>query len=165
MLILLSEAKEPAFLQKLRGQYGNTNGRLERPVARPRKLKDGKDDDDDEPVYVDEESNEVISKEDYQALVGGSVSQKEDEVTSKDQSTVKVEDNDKAHPMTDTTITKQRNLTEVGGQRKRKQAKIVGEDKPDIEQKKLEAEETQPKAPTPRKVQKAKKIKLSFDEE
>ncbi|KAJ5122521.1 hypothetical protein N7526_009458 [Penicillium atrosanguineum] len=34
---------------------------------RPRKAKNP-DDDDDAPVYVDEESNEVISKEDYQAL-------------------------------------------------------------------------------------------------
>lgn len=156
------EAKEPAFLQKLRGQYGNTNGRLERPVARPRKLKDDKDDNDDEPVYVDEESKEVLSKEEYQALVGDSVSQKEDQGTSKDLSAAE----DAEKPKVDTAVIKQSNLTEVGGQRKRKQAKIVGDDKPKIEQNK-EAEESQPKAKAPisRKPKKAKKIKLSFDEE
>lgn len=162
-LIPFAEAKEPAFLQKLRGQYGTTSGRLERPAARPRKLKDGKDDDDDEPVYVDEESNEVISKEEYQALVGDSATEKEGEATLKEPSTAGGED--KTHTLKESTTAKQSNLTEVGGQRKRKQAKVVGEDKPEVEQTKPENEEAQPKAPASRKPKKAKKIKLSFDEE
>lgn len=161
----LSEAKEPAFLQKLRGQYGNNSGRLERPAARPRKLKDNKDDDDDEPVYIDEESNEVISKEEYRALAGGPTAEKEGEATLKDQSTNESED--KTHTQKEPTTAKQINLTEVGGPRKRKQAKVVGEDKPEGEQTRPgnDSDEAQPKAPASRKPKKTKKIKLSFDEE
>ncbi|KAJ5101950.1 hypothetical protein NUU61_004172 [Penicillium alfredii] len=152
---LAYEAKEPAFLQKLRGQYGNTTGRLERPVERPRKLKSRQDEEDDEPTYVDEESNEVISKEEYRALVGAS-DQKEREALEN-----KSDGENPASSQTESTGTKQSNLTEVGGQRKRKQAKVVGEDKAEPE----EPEEPPPKGPTSRKPKKQKKIKLSFDEE
>ncbi|KAJ5356587.1 hypothetical protein N7517_011196 [Penicillium concentricum] len=146
------DAKQPAFLQKLRGQYGDNSGRLERPALRPTRLKVKDDDDDDEPTYLDEESNEVISKEEYKALVGESGPKEQGEASnSKDNST----DQDKSQ--TDLPTGKQNNLTEVGGQRKRKQAKVVGEDN-------AEAEEVQPKATT-KKSKKPKKIKLSFDEE
>lgn len=126
---------------------------------RPRKAKDN--DEDDAPVYVDEESNEVISKEDYQALVGESASQQDG--ASTDQA---VESEDKTRPPKEPTA-KQSNLTEVGGQKKRKQAKVVGEDKPEAELAKELAKESEekPEAPAPRKPKKAKKIKLSFDEE
>ncbi|KAJ5587517.1 uncharacterized protein N7459_003282 [Penicillium hispanicum] len=155
---LAYDAKEPAFLQKLRGQYGNMSGRLERPVERARKARDPKNDEDDAPVYVDEQSNEVISREEYKALVEGDArKQKEDDASTKDPTTA--EGKDKTQPYAESTATKQSNLTEVGGQRKRKQAKVVGEeDKP-------EAEEAQRKTPVSRKPKKAKKIKLSFDEE
>jgi hypothetical protein len=94
----------------------------------------------------------VISKEEYKTLVGESGPNGKDESENdpaKDQPTT-AEDKSQA----DTN--KQSNLTEVGAQRKRKQVKVVGEDK-------AEAEEVQPK-PT-KKTKKAKKIKLSFDEE
>ncbi|KXG47712.1 uncharacterized protein PGRI_015820 [Penicillium griseofulvum] len=147
------DAKQPAFLQKLRGQYGDNTGRLERPALRPTRLKVNKDDDDDEPTYLDEESNEVISKEEYKALVEESGPKGEDEASNlKDNS---AGDQDKSQ--TEHSTSKQNNLTEVGGQRKRKQAKVVGEDN-------AEAEEVQPKA-TLKKSKKPKKIKLSFDEE
>lgn len=160
----ITEAKEPAFLQKLRGHYGDTSGRLERPSARPRKLKDKNDEDDDAPVYVDEESNEVISKAEYEALVGGGIDQKDNEAPTKDTPTENEQAS--AQSQTETSTGKQSNLTEVGGPRKRKQAKIVGEneDKENSEEKQ-EADEAQPKAAAPRKSKKAKKIKLSFDEE
>ncbi|KAJ5977951.1 hypothetical protein N7501_001293 [Penicillium viridicatum] len=148
------DAKQPAFLQKLRGQYGDNTGRLERPALRPTRLKVNKDDDDDEPTYIDEESNEVISKEEYKALVGENSPKGEGEAgdSAKDNFTG---NQDKSQAELSTS--KQNNLTEVGGQRKRKQAKVVGEDK-------AEAEEVQPKA-TSKKPKKPKKIKLSFDEE
>lgn len=153
-LICYTDAKQPAFLQKLRGQHGDNTGRLERPALRPTRLKVNKDDDDDEPTYIDEESNEVISKEEYKVLAGGNGPKGEDEAgdSAKDNSTG---DQDKSQAVLSTS--KQNNLTEVGGQRKRKQAKVVGEDK-------AEVEEVQPKA-TSKKSKKSKKIKLSFDEE
>ncbi|KAJ5370632.1 uncharacterized protein N7496_006724 [Penicillium cataractarum] len=161
---LAYEAKEPAFLQKLRGHYGDTSGRLERPAARPRKLKDKNEEDDDAPVYVDEESNEVLSKAEYEALVGGGSDQKDDETSAKDNPAGTGQDN--APSQTETSTAKQSNLTEVGGPRKRKQVKVVGEDEPEEKSEdKQEADEAKPKAPAPRKSKKAKKIKLSFDEE
>ncbi|KAJ5690075.1 hypothetical protein N7462_004467 [Penicillium macrosclerotiorum] len=160
---LAYEAQEPAFLQKLRGHYGTSSGRLERPAARPRKAKNN-DDDDDAPVYVDEESNEVISKEEYQALVGGgSADQTKDSPSVQGEPTAEGQDQAQAQAE---PVAKQSNLTEVGGQRKRKQAKVVGEDKSDekVDEKKM-ADNAQSKVPASRKPKKAKKIKLSFDEE
>jgi hypothetical protein len=93
----------------------------------------------------------VISKEEYKTLVGESGPKAEGEDSAeKDKST-----SDEANPQAD-AASKQSNLTEIGGQKKRKQIKVVGEDK-------AEAEEDQPK-PT-KKSKKPKKIKLSFDEE
>lgn len=157
-VIPILEAKEPAFLQKLRGQYGNSSGRLERPVERARKPRDPKDDDDDAPVYVDEESNEVISKEEYKALVEGDVSNQQEGKTAP-KGLASVDGEDELQPRAEITPVRQTNLTEVGGQRKRKQIKVVGEGS------KPEVEEEQSKATVSRKPKKGKKIKLSFDEE
>lgn len=154
------EAKEPAFLQRLRGQYGtgDTSGRLERPAVRPRKAKDPKDDEEDEPVYIDEESNEVITKEEYKALAKGETAN-ESEGTTQDQSTT--EESFKQGEQG-----KQSNLTEVGGQRKRKQAKVVGEEsKAEPEDASKDSKDAPKAAEKPKKSKKAKKIKLSFDEE
>lgn len=134
------------------------SGRLERPVERARKPRNPKDDDDNAPVYVDEESNEVISREEYKALVEGDApKQEENEVSSK--GPVTAEGEGKTQSRGESTATKQSNLTEIGGQKKRKQVKVVGEeDKP-------ETEEERSKAPVSRKPKKARKIKLSFDQE
>ncbi|CAL5870847.1 uncharacterized protein PFLUO_LOCUS5088 [Penicillium psychrofluorescens] len=147
---LAYEANEPAFLQKLRGQHGNSTGRLERPAQRPQRLKKD-DDDDDEPTYVDEESNEVITKEEYKVMV--QESNPDDDPSTKDGEKEAKE----ARPA-ESAPKQQSNLTEIGTQKKRKQAKVVGDDQ-------VEPEQTQPKAPVSRKPKKAKKIKLSFDEE
>lgn len=154
---LFIDSQEPAFLQKLRGQYGDTSGRLERPIERVRKAKNPKDDEDDEPVYVDEESNEVISKEDYKALVKGDPQSEEASAAGK-----AAESEDKTQSSAESSKA-QSNLTEIGGQKKRKQVKVIGEEtKPESEP---AAEEPLAKASASRKPKKAKKIKLSFDEE
>ncbi|KAB8261738.1 hypothetical protein BDV32DRAFT_30553 [Aspergillus pseudonomiae] len=158
---LAYEAKEPAFLQRLRNQYGDTSGRLERPIARPRKLKDA--DDDDDPTYVDEESNEVISKEEYEALVRES--NKEGEDTGKgepdpEQTTSQDNEQDKASTTQEAPISKQ-NMAEIGGPKKRKQAKVIGEEEPAAEKEEIQPKDTGSRKPK----QKKKKIKLSFDEE
>lgn len=63
------EAQEPAFLRRLREQNSgrSADGRHERPVARARKPK--ADDEEDAPAYVDENSNETLSKAEYEALL------------------------------------------------------------------------------------------------
>lgn len=106
----------------------------------------------------------MISKAEYEALVGGGSDPKEDEASARDNPTGTGQDNAPSQPETSTA--KQSNLTEVGGPRKRKQVKVVGEDEPEEKSgDKQEADEAKPKAPAPRKSKRAKKIKLSFDEE
>ncbi|KAI9796967.1 MAG: hypothetical protein M1825_006281 [Sarcosagium campestre] len=69
------ELKEPSFLRKLKSQYGGGDAqRHERPIARPKRLRTG-DDEDDEPTYVDDETNQTISKDEYLTLVEGSAEQ------------------------------------------------------------------------------------------
>ncbi|RAK95247.1 DUF4604 domain-containing protein [Aspergillus ibericus CBS 121593] len=157
---LAYDAKEPAFLQRLKSQYGNTSGRLERPIARPRKPRD--DNDDDGPTYVDEESNEIISKEEYEALVRGE-DDKEDEDAKKDpeQSGTGEDGKPNAKTEADAPISKQ-NLAEIGGPRKRKQGKVVGEENTTEEAE--EAQQKEPDTRKPRPKTKKKKIKLSFDD-
>ncbi|KAE8356717.1 hypothetical protein BDV28DRAFT_126446 [Aspergillus coremiiformis] len=159
---LAYEAKEPAFLQRLRNQYGGTSGRLERPIARPRRQKDDHG-DDDEPTYVDEESNEVISKEEYEALLRESNKEAEDtEKDAPDQEQVTPQDNQegKASAEKGTPISKQ-NMAEIGGPKKRKQAKVISGDEPPAEKEETTQTDTGSRKPK----QKKKKIKLSFDEE
>ncbi|GFF65537.1 hypothetical protein IFM62136_06327 [Aspergillus lentulus] len=152
---LAYENKQPAFLQKLRNQYGDTSGRLERPVARPRLAKKD-DEDDDEPTYVDEESNEVISKEEYETLLRGD--EKQPESSEQQSGHESKQDTEKAD--IEEASSKQ-NLAGIGGPKKRKQAKVIRDDN-------VEAENgTQQENTGPQKAkqkQKKKKIKLSFDE-
>ncbi|KAF1983221.1 hypothetical protein K402DRAFT_339027 [Aulographum hederae CBS 113979] len=64
------EANEPAFLRRLRGGLaeGRDTDRHETSIARPKRAKDP-DGEDDLPIYVVEESNDTISKAEYEALV------------------------------------------------------------------------------------------------
>jgi hypothetical protein len=130
-------------------------------MPRPRRLQ--KDEDYDAPTYVDEETNEIISKEEYETLVRGDKgegSQEErehpnDETTS----TPAREGADKPNSETEATQQKQ-NIAEIGGPKKRKQGRVVGEeDAPD------EAERRQESSSSRKPKQKKKKIKLSFDED
>jgi hypothetical protein len=114
-----------------------------------------KDDvDDDEPTYVDEESNEVISKEEYEALLRGDEKQQE---SSEQDGLASRQDTEKS----DEGASLKQNLAGIGGPKKRKQAKVIADDS-------FEAEKDTPKEDTgPQKAkqkQKKKKIKLSFDE-
>ncbi|KAL4802158.1 hypothetical protein BDV18DRAFT_147611 [Aspergillus unguis] len=156
---LAYDAKEPAFLQRLRGQYGNTSGGLDRPISqRPRKTK--VDNEDDGPTYVDAESNEVISKEDYEAMVkGGDEQSEQPENGAKDKDAAADENGDSKQKE---GASSKQNLAEIGGPRKRKQAKVVGDDVQETE-----GEDAKPKEPAARKPdqkKKKKKIKLSFEE-
>lgn len=166
-----TDSKDPPFLQKLRSQQGGGTGGLERPIARPR-ISKRNDDDDDEPTYVDEESHEVISKDEYKALVEESNNQpdtaaqegdkKDQDAPGSEEKDATATDNGKGAP-----ASKQK-IAEIGGPKKRKQAKVVGEENtaPAQEAKdEDEAKEKPQEAPSKKPKQKKKKIKLSFDEE
>ncbi|PYI00664.1 hypothetical protein BO78DRAFT_401915 [Aspergillus sclerotiicarbonarius CBS 121057] len=155
-----TDAKEPAFLQRLKNQYGNTSGRLERPIARPRKPRD--DNDDDGPTYVDEESNEIISKEEYEALVrGGDNKEGEDSKKGPEDSGTGEEGKPNTKTEAEAPVSKQ-NVAEIGGPRKRKQGKVVGEENATEEAEETQQKESDTRKPKPKT--KKKKIKLSFDD-
>ncbi|RAL14554.1 DUF4604 domain-containing protein [Aspergillus homomorphus CBS 101889] len=156
---LAYEAKEPAFLQRLRNQYGDNSGRLERPVARPRKPRE--EHDDDGPTYVDEESNDIISKEEYEALVRGDKPTEDDDRPDQNQDKVTGPISEGSKPATESEASaSKQNIAEIGGPRKRKQAKVVGEDAPAAE-----SEDTKKRDSGARKPKQKKKIKLSFDDD
>ncbi|PKY03470.1 hypothetical protein P168DRAFT_290638 [Aspergillus campestris IBT 28561] len=154
---LTYDSKEPAFLQRLKNQYGNSTGRLERPAARPRLAK--RDDEDDAPTYVDEESNEVLTKEEYEALVRGDDPQKAGEATDGATPQQREEPSVGDNPTDTARATPKQNVVDVGGPRKRKQAKVVGEESS------AGRDQTPPKELASTKPKgKKKKIKLSFDD-
>ena len=68
----LIEKGEPAFLRRLRGQYGGSN--LDSPkhdqgVARPKKRLLLEECDEDSPVYIDDTTRHTLSQEEYDALI------------------------------------------------------------------------------------------------
>jgi hypothetical protein len=160
--------RQPAFLRRLRSEISGSVDDPDRQinhVARPKgpsRLKN--DDEDDGPTYVMEDTNESLSKAEYEALVNG---KKDDEVPKTDGSTAKdtvVDD--------DSTRVKQKVAAIGGAVKKRKAAKIVGDDGDDMgeNEKSTDATEAIPKnsrpdAKRPVKKKKAKAIKLSFGNE
>ncbi|KAA8652712.1 hypothetical protein EYZ11_008303 [Aspergillus tanneri] len=155
---LTYEAKEPAFLQRLKGQYGNTPGRLQQPISRPRRPKVDSG-DDDEPTYVDEASNEVISKEEYEVLVRGSAQEEDGSAEEKTEEPQTTQDKKDPQPRIEKEHAPKQNLAEIGGPKKRKQGKAIGENIPEAD-----SEGPQHKVSGSRKAKQKKKIKLSFDE-
>ncbi|KAL5119849.1 hypothetical protein ACEQ8H_002210 [Pleosporales sp. CAS-2024a] len=151
------EKEEPAFLRRLRGQLtSGDSARHEQPIPRNKRLtKD--DDDDDAPTYVLEDSKESLTKEQYEALVSGKAAAEMDDAATAEQV------NQEPGP-------KQKDkIAEVGaGTRKRKAAKIVGEEVADEQAKKSKHVEqsTEGKAgdaTTGKKTKKkVKTVKLTF---
>jgi hypothetical protein len=119
-------------------------------------------DDDDGPTYVIEESNEVISKEEYDRLVKDDTEQQpaekgSSEYTNPEQPTAETgaaldEKADGHKP--------QQSVAGIGGGKKRKQAKVVS-DETSGEQ---GPADRAPK-PTTKKPKQKKRIKLSFEED
>ncbi|KAK2767063.1 hypothetical protein FQN54_006381 [Arachnomyces sp. PD_36] len=157
------EANEPAFLRRLKSQYGGSNAR-QNPQQRPKKLKNN-DDDDDAPTYVEEGSNEVISKEEYEALVRGddpkdpeASEDKEGQPEATTQGPAKDSAAKRAGPKT------RENIAGIGGPKKRKQAKVVGDEAAEGHGEEDEAQQRDSVANKPKQKKKKKKVKLSFDE-
>ena len=111
------------------------------------------DDEDDAPTYVLEDTNQSLSKEEYEALVTG-IDQDE-----KGDAAIKSKEQNKS--VDQESLSKER-IAEVGkANKKRKVVKVVGEG--DEEGKEVSAVKTVPSTKKPRK--KAKPVKLSFDDQ
>ena len=130
-LTAVKDSHEPSFLRKLREEnVGLAPDRQERPVARPKRSKDAAD--DDSPTYVIEESNDTLSKAEYEALVKEEARASEEKVA--DSATAAVGDGagagdeqNKANRKDGQTSKQQ--TTNIGkAQQKRKLGKVVGAD-------------------------------------
>lgn len=146
---------------------GETSGvdspRPERFSQRPRKPKNKDDEDDDAPTYVDEETNDTVTKEDYEALLKGSEDKPEGDG---DGDAASGEPKEPAASSEKANIADapkaQEKIAEIGGQKRKKQARVVGGDddvaaEDDEAPRKDNSSSRRPKA-------KKKKMKLSFDE-
>ena len=151
-------------MQRLRSEYGGgDSGRHERPVARARKPKDPKDLDDDAPTYVDEQSQDVVSKEAYEAMISKDKPAASNQTDTPD----RAEMGDDTHKGTTRKRTAEKSIpteatASIGKSRRKRLAKVVGDDSETIQKGNQEDREESPERS--KRVKKSKKIKLSFDE-
>ncbi|CRG84440.1 hypothetical protein PISL3812_01726 [Talaromyces islandicus] len=162
------DRQEPAFLRKLRGESSGVDSpRQERFSQRPRKPKNKDDDDDDAPTYVDEETNDTITKEDYEALLKGSEKDKSQTTLAEgDGDIAPGESKEPAASSEQANVADapkaQEKMAEIGSQKRKKQARVVGGDDDEVAaedeaSRKDSSSSRRPKA-------KRKKVKLSFDD-
>ncbi|KAI1608182.1 hypothetical protein EDD37DRAFT_613332 [Exophiala viscosa] len=154
---------EPAFLRRMRGEYGGLDGRHNVQIARPKKdrLKTG--DDDDDPVIVDEQG-ELVEKSEFERR------QKQGEDHDQQTGPEEVKNDDEA-PGKEQPSDRQK-VTEIGGMKKRKAVRVVGAEDDDGDKvvSAIGKEETNGEVKVAKKKdagaakKKGKKIKLSFDE-
>jgi hypothetical protein len=132
---LAYEKKQPAFLQRIRNAQvdsGVDTDRHERQIARPRGAPKATNDDDDAPTYVMDDSNNTLSKQEYEALLAEEKAQ---------ENNVKIEDAaaqaDLVKPVAVSGSAQdakaesraKQEVTEVGKtQKKRKAARVIGGD-------------------------------------
>ncbi|KAJ4351160.1 uncharacterized protein N0V89_006499 [Didymosphaeria variabile] len=137
---------QPAFLRRMRGELaGDGSGRHEQPIPRNKRLKKD-DDEDDAPTYVLEDTNQSMTKAEYEAMVAGKDATKADDDATQDEATTQSKDN----------------IAEVGKvTKKRKVAKVIAEEE--------EGDGKETQVPEKKPVKKAKKkgkpVKLSFGDE
>ncbi|KAH7132643.1 hypothetical protein B0J11DRAFT_232273 [Dendryphion nanum] len=150
---LTYEAEQPAFLRRLRGELtGDDSARHERPVPRNKRLQ--KDDDDDAPTYVLEDTNQSLTKAEYDALVAGKEDPQKTDGPESEALGSEAKDLDKQ-------ITKD-NIAEVGkSTKKRKAAKVIGGDDEEHDGQRVKKDIKSTKKPK----KKAKAVKLSFGEQ
>ena len=151
----MPDNSQPAFLQRLRGQMqGEDSARHERPTPRNKRMK--QDDEDDAPTYVLEETNQSMTKEEYEAFVAKK--DPENDKSPEQENATKESSNDGEMKSKD-------KITEVGANaKKRKAAKVIGDEHEDSRDEPKDAKKaniTSVKKPK----KKAKAVKLTFGDE
>jgi len=162
----------PPFLQRLHSQNTSlsSDGRHERPIARPRRARDPDAEADDEPTYVNESTNHTLSKEEYAELVGGG-REGGDDGEKDGEAGGEVAEGEERETAAG-TVDKEK-VAAIGVGRKRKAGKVVGggehEDGKEkaastlsVEKVEKSSVEGTKKSERPKK---GKKIKLSFNDE
>ncbi|KIW33462.1 uncharacterized protein PV07_00312 [Cladophialophora immunda] len=166
--------QEPTFLRRLKGEVGGLDGRHNVQIPRPKKdrLKTG-DDDEDEPVILDERG-ERVEKAEFERMMKG-----EDETQNPADGEDAGATGTQAEASQGSEQLERQRVTEIGfaaNAKKRKAVKVVGgedEDDRDVNDKAHKQKDgpretdeethTAKTRPAPPK-KKGKKIKLSFDD-
>ena len=152
------DRSQPAFLQRLRGQITGQTGDPDRQVdaqARPKRPKRLDAEEDDGPTYVLEDTNDTLTKEEYDALMnkdanGANASEKAE--ASKDSP-------EKAQNETKPT----QKLGAIGAAKKRKAVKVIGGDEDEDQVDVKEGEKGDDKKVEGKKAPKKKKAKVKID--
>jgi hypothetical protein len=117
----------PPFLQRLHDSStsngASLDGRHERAIARPKRARDADADKEDEPVFVDEETGEVVSAEEFKALGAGEESE---QVGPRGGGEAVVGENGKGETGEKKNKEKEKHAATIGASRKRKVAKVIG---------------------------------------
>ncbi|CAO2651942.1 Nn.00g002250.m01.CDS01 [Neocucurbitaria sp. VM-36] len=152
------DSSQPAFLQRLRGQLaGGDTARHEQPVPRNKRMK--QDDEDDAPTYVLEETNQSLTKEEYDALVSGKDNE-EGEHATKDGPTKEQDVNSDAKPK------EKDKIAEVGANaKKRKVAKIISDEPEQSQDKEGKGIKKEDSKVVKKPKKKTKAVKLTFGDE
>ena len=156
------ESNEPAFLRRLRGEYGDRDSsRHERPLARPRKqVQDGEE--DDQPTFVVEESQDTLSKAEYEALAADNADNENNVHTSAKTNHSVEQAQARQEEVTRGPTVVEQHIAGIGGSTKRRLAKVIGDEEEDeVAPKKGDSRKNSKNA----RAKKGKKMKLSFDEE
>ena len=145
----------------MKSQHGGFDSvRHERPIARPRKPKN-EDGEDDEPTYVDGESNDTITKAQYADMLKSTDPAAQDDRNKPLDITENDDDLEQTSPK---EMPKEEAVATVGVSRKKRQVKAVTvDDSGSGEGEKTTGGSTKRQMGKP--ARKAKKIKLSFDED
>lgn len=141
----------PPFLQRLHAQKGGFGDadRHERAIARPKKAKD--DNDDDGPTMIDE-TGETLTKDEYEKLTSAPVAVAEDSGAAIPEP--------EARPSEEPGTAKvDQKVTNGAASKKRKVAKVVGEDEEPSSQDGAVVAKAAKKSK-----RKAKPVKLAFDD-
>lgn len=166
------DPKEPAFLRRLRGEYGDgDSARHERPLARPRKHKIS-DDDDDEPTYVDGDSQNAISKADYDVMMNPNKLEKEEGRSAPSSPISQIRQKEEHATIGNCHLDHEppppQLEASIGGNAKKRLAKIIGDDGKSAHSSpngNPSMTDSGSISKSKKKPTKAKKIKLSFDED
>ena len=158
-----TESREPAFLRRLRNEAGGQDSiRHGRQLTRPKKQKQLSDEDDDAPTYVDEESHDVVPKNEFEALINRN---EEEDLKIKDSSRILPEEEQQKQmgrliePPPEAASSKEQ-IASIGAMSKKRLAKVIGN--AEVEQPESTTEAS--KRTSVVKIKKDKRIKLSFDE-
>ena len=167
---MTQESKDPSFLRRLKGEFGATDVvRQQRPQARPKRLRNTQEEDDDQPIYVnDQDPSEILSKAEYDALLKAPSTEQQPVEGPPPGVDVHISNATQARPTSSAGVgneqesaVKERSIG-IGGCSKKRSAKVVGDDAlSDATQKPTnEAHVVMKSAP-----KRAKKIKLSFEDD